>query len=168
MKKISYSFMLCFLIIGMILLLSACGGLSDSELTNIASEYKSSLENLCNEYGLTDATIEVGNSFATRDNENNIYVESATVRCDKFNDLSAEKAFSFAKDFDHLGSNYYDTDKANVSFTAILYGRDDKLYSYEVKKSPTSRYEYLMLYNNAAVTYKDGVLVYDIFSSSEN
>lgn len=168
MKRTTYCIILCFLLIVITVLLASCGGLSDSELSIIASEYKTSLESLCNEYGLSNATIEVGNSFSTRDTKNNIYVESATVRCDEFNNLTAEKAFSFAKEFDHLGSNFFDSDNANVSFTALIYGKNEQLYSYEVKKSSTTTFEYLMRYNNAAVTYADGKLVYDIFNSSED
>ena len=144
------------------LMLASCGGLSNNELKKISEEYKKSLEGLCEQYGLADAEIEVGSSFSTRDSDLNMYVESASVRCEKFNDLSAEKAFELAKTFYYL-DNSYKTNESKVSFTTAIYGKNEDRYTYETKNSSSGNFEYLMKYNNAAVTYKDGKLIYNDF-----
>ncbi len=154
MKKVFFAFILVITTI----LLVGCG-LSSSQLKNISEEYKSSLEDLCASYGLTDAIVEVGSDFNTRDTSNNFYVESSSVHSVIFNSLPSEKAFSFAKEYHYLDKNY-NTDKYRVSFTTTIYGKGDALYSYETKQSSL---EYLMKYNTSVVTYKDGKLVYDIF-----
>ena len=145
----------------LILVLAGCG-LSASELQNISAEYESSLKNLCESYGLTDASIEVGSQFTTRDTSINMYVESATVTSEKFNSLSPEKAFSFAKEFYYL-DNKYNTEKSRVSFTTVIYGKNGDRYTYETKHSPNSNFEYLMRYSESAVTYEGGKLIFDDF-----
>lgn len=144
--------------------LVGCGKLSDKELQEASHKYEKSLQALCDEYGLTDASIEVGNTFGTRNEKNKIYIESATVTSDMFSELTGEKAFAFAKEFDGLDDICFeDNNDIHISFIAYIISNENR-FEYESEKG----FEYLMYeYNNSVVTYKDDKLMYNIFDNKE-
>ena len=66
------------------------------------------------------------------------------------------------KEFEHLENGLFDYENASISYIAHVNCKKGR-YTYESKRTSLSTFEYLMRYGNAAVTYKDEKLVYDIF-----
>ena len=144
-------------------------GLTENQLRGISGEYKKAVQELCNKYGLTDAEIKIGENFTTRSRIGNswFYTESATIKSDSFKRLSAENAFLFMRDFDSLDNDkyLYKDNRVHVIFSTSLKTSAGEVYYYNSQYSDlTGAYiEYLMRGGSAAVTYKDGELIYNNF-----
>ena len=108
-----------------------------------SAEYAEQLAALCASYGLDDAKVEI-------EDDRRVAVTSA-----KFETLSAKSAFSFAKALDGLDDGYV---KKRV--THVLCGRNDYQYDWQ-SSADNTRFEYLMCYANAVVTYRNGEYVWD-------
>ena len=160
----TYSKFSCILLAAFSLfILSGCGGLSDEELNSSVEEYKIALQQLCDDYGLNDAEIEVeSNLSGDKIGDTFYYIGTSEISSEKFSQLSGAEAFSFMKEFEHLENGLFDYENASISYIAHVNCRNGR-YTYESKRTSLSTFEYLMRYGNAAVTYKDEKLVYDIF-----
>ena len=66
------------------------------------------------------------------------------------------------KEFEQLENGLFDYDNASISYIAHFNCKNG-IYTYETKRTSLSYFEYLMRYGNAAVTYQNGKLVYDVF-----
>ena len=154
----------CFLLAVLFLFaLSGCGGLSDDELDSAIEDYRTALQQLCNDYGLNDAEIEVeSNLSGEKIGDTFHYIGTSEVSSEKFSQLSGAEAFSFMKEFEHLENGLFDYENASISYIAHVNCKSGR-YTYESKRTSLSTFEYLMRYGNAAVTYQNGKLVYDIF-----
>lgn len=158
-----YSKVSCFLLAVLFLFaLSGCGGLSDDELDSAIEDYRTALQQLCNDYGLDDAKIEVKSLSEDKYSDTFYYYGTSEVSSEKFSQLSGAEAFSFMKEFEQLEYGMFDYENASISYSAHVNCKNGR-YTYESKRTSLSTFEYLMRYGNAAVTYKDEKLVYDIF-----
>ncbi len=155
---------LCILLASFFLLiLSGCGGVSDDELNTSIEAYKIALQQLCDDYGLSDAKIEVESNLSKdKIGDTFYYIGASEVSSEKFSQLSGAEAFSFMKEFEQLENGLFDYDNASISYIAHVNCKNGR-YTYETKRTSLSYFEYLMRYGNAAVTYQNGKLVYDVF-----
>lgn len=155
---------LCVILLFLLLILTGCGGLSESEIENAAEKYEAALQQLCDDYGLTDAKISIStDSDGDKIGDDICYFWTASVTSSQFAHLSGADAFSFVKGFDQLDREIFDYKNVSISFICHVNCGSGR-YSYDTAYSNGNRLEYLMLYNNSVVTYRNGNMVYDIFN----
>ena len=132
----------CFLLAVLFLFaLSGCGGLSDDELDSAIEDYRTALQQLCNDYGLNDAEIEVeSNLSGEKIGDTFHYIGTSEVSSEKFSQLSGAEAFSFMKEFEHLENGLFDYENASISYIAHVNCKKGR-YTYESKRTSLSTFE---------------------------
>lgn len=140
--------------------------LSDKDLNKIANEYSIALNELCNEYGLKDAVIDISDNWV-KEKERGLYVTVAYVTSEEFSLLTGEKAFEFAKKFEELDEPFTYQEGLRkgiiVSFATNIKSNNGKYFDYEYKNG----YEYLKESDHELVIYKDNKLITNIFDNKE-
>ncbi len=131
------------------------------EYTNV---YKTKLEELCEEYSLSDSTIQV--NMLVKDD---LYYRLATgVTSDGFAELSAEEAYEFAK-------KYYNLEE-EIQIMEDYYIYVDKNiicgeYEFSYNEGYDKGYDYLFYemwgFEHCAIAFKDGEMVYNIFENKD-
>lgn len=158
MKKIRLTLIIMVLFLNLV----SCG-MSKSVLEDTSSNYEKALKDLCVEYGLQDAEVLVESDFSTKSDDGKIRLSDAIIKSDEFRDLSAEKAFSFAKAVSQLETNCeYD----DGEYSLIFYTRIDSMgeaFYYDIEFILGSKMEYLMGYTQSYVTYNDSKMTYNIW-----
>ena len=131
-------------------LLTGCG-VSKNELNKSSEEYKQSINELCEEYNLTDCKIEVSD-FSEIDN---IYVANVYVYSDSFSELKSNNAYLFAKELSELND---EIENDSITYSSRIISKDSKYY-YDTKKD----IHYLIKDTESVYTIRNGQVMYDIF-----
>ena len=86
-------FLYLLLVVSMLFILSGCGGLSYDEPSSVVEEYTAAIQQLCDDYGLDNAEIEVERNLSGEKIDGTLYyIGISNVTSKKFSQLSGSKS----------------------------------------------------------------------------